>query len=434
MRLRNLIIAAALVLGLSAGVWWANKHPKTANPEPDAASTNIKLADIPASDVSEIDIQKKDAPQVTVKRQSGKWAIVAPQALPADQDAVASMLSNISPISADAIANDKPADVGQYGLTAPPLVVTLVTKNGKTQRLTFGSNLVVGSSTYARVNSDPKVYSVPTSTFTAFDKTPADLRDKRLLPFDQSKVTSVEVASSARDLQFAKNSSGDWQIVKPKPMRADGLAVDELVRKLQDAKMDPALKPEDEQKAAGAYANGLSVAVVHVSDNSGTHSLQIHKNVSDYYGRSDAIPGVYKLNSDLGTDITKSADDFRNKKIFDFGFGDLSKITVNQKTYVRSGSDWKVNGTKLDVGSMQAFIDKLRDLSATSFPTGPMPALTTSISVNPEGGKPPESVTIAKTATGYAAQRANDPTVYGLDAASVNDFLKAASEIKPAGK
>ena len=38
-------------------------------------------------------------------------------------------------------------------------------------------------------------------------------------------------------LEFGKNAQGDWQILQPKPMRADGSQIDELVRKLKDARL-----------------------------------------------------------------------------------------------------------------------------------------------------------------------------------------------------
>lgn len=438
MRVRNLLIAAALLLCLSGAVWWANKHPKAATPDAEATAS-VKVADIPASDVVQLDIAQKAGAAVTLKRENGRWAITAPQPLPADQDAVTAMLSALSPMTADSVVTDNPGDVTQYGLGAPPLTVKVYLKNGRTKTFNFGANLVVGSSAYARIDSDPKVYAVPASAKTSFDKSLADLRDKRLLPFDSAKLATVEVASNKGDVQFAKNASGDWQIVRPQTYRADNLQVDELVRKLGDAKMD-ASDAAAQQKAAAAYQgeDESGVAVVKVTDNSGQHTLQIRKSGGSYYGHSDAVKGFYKLSSDLGTQLDKPADDYRNKKLFDFAFSDLSRISVEQggtaKTYTRSGSDWKLGSAKVDVGKVQALIDKLRDLTAASFLKGPMPPVTVSFSVTTEDNKRTEIVALAKTGAGYAAQRSNDPVVYGLDAPTVDDLLKATAEIKNTGK
>ena len=50
-------------------------------------------------------------------------------------------------------------------------------------------------------------------------------------------------------IEFGKNNQNEWQILKPKPLRADGLQVDELVRKLKVAKMDTSVSDEDAKKA-----------------------------------------------------------------------------------------------------------------------------------------------------------------------------------------
>ena len=88
---------------------------------------------------------------------------------------------------------------------------------------------------YAKIDSDPKVYTVPSFTKASFDKTVNDLRDKRLLTFNQDKLTSVAITGKGATYEFGKNAQGDWQITKPKQMRPDSLQVDDLIRTLKDA-------------------------------------------------------------------------------------------------------------------------------------------------------------------------------------------------------
>ena len=38
------------------------------------------------------------------------------------------------------------------------------------------------------------------------------------------------------------------------------------------------------------------------------------------------VEGIYKVASDLGDGLDKRLDDFRNKKLFDFGFSDPTKV------------------------------------------------------------------------------------------------------------
>ena len=435
MKPRNLLIAAVLLAALSGVVWWAKKHPQpSATGAP--ANTSPKLADIPVAQIQSIDLKKRDGTPVDLARQNEKWVITAPESYPADQDAASSVASSLSPLTADSVVDDNPADLGKYGLKSPSLAVTVHEKNGKSPEILFGDDVPAGSLVYARLDSSPRVYAVSSSVKTSFDKSVNDLRDKRLLTFDSNKLTRAELISGHSDIEFGKNNQGDWEILKPQPYRADSFQVEELLRKLTDAKMDLSGNTEDAKKAAGAFASGHPVATVKVTDASGTQTLDLRKAKDDYYAKSSVVKGIYKVSSDLGKEVEKPLDDFRNKKIFDFGFSDPTKIEVQQgsngKTLTRSGTDWKMNGQTMDPGTVQAFIDKLRDLSAAKFVTSGFTTPALSVAITSNDGKRFEKAEFAKTADGYIARRESEPALYQLDAKSVNDMLDASKAIKPA--
>ncbi len=435
MKPRNLLIAAVLLAALSGVVWWAKKHPQPSATS-GSTSTSPKLADIPDAQIQSIDLKKANGSSVDLARKDGKWVITAPESYPADQDAVSSVASSLSPLTADSIVDDNPADLGKYGLKSPSLTVTVHEKNGKSPEILFGDDVPAGSLVYARLDSSPKVYAVSSSVKTSFDKSVNDLRDKRLLTFDSNKLTRADLISAKSDIEFGKNNQGDWEILKPQPYRADSFQVEELLRKLTDAKMDLSGSTEDASKAASAFASGQQVATVKVTDASGTQILDVRKNKDDYYAKSSVVKGIYKVSSDLGKEVEKPLDDFRNKKIFDFGFSDPTKIDVQQgsngKMLTRSGTDWKMNGKTMDPGTVQALIDKLRDLSATKFVTSGFTTPELSVAVTSNDGKRFEKAEFAKTADGYIARRENEPALYQLDAKSVSDVLDASKAIKPA--
>ena len=262
-----------------------------------------------------------------------------------------------------------------------------------------------------------------------------DLRDKRLLAFDSNNLSRIELASAKSDIEFGKSSANEWQIIKPQPYRADSFQVEELLRKLTDAKMDLSAGADATAKADAAFTSGQPVAATKVSSTSGTQTLDVRKNKEDYYARSTEVKGTYKVPTDLGKQMEKTLDDFRNKKVFDFGFSDPTKIEVSgspgEKTYNRSGTDWKANNQVMDPGSVQAFIDKLRDLAATKFVTSGFTSPIATVAVTSNDGKRYEKVEFAKTGDGYIAHRGNEPALYQLDAKAVNDILEASKVIKP---
>jgi hypothetical protein len=433
MKPRSLVAAAVLLAALSAGVWWAKKHPQSASST--TASNTVKLVNIPADQLQQIDIKKNDGTGIDLKRTNGKWQIIAPATVSADQDAVSGLTSALAPLNADSVVAENGSAGSQYGLNNPSLTVTLNLKNGKKDTVKFGDDAPAGSLVYAKADSDPKIYAVSSSVKSSFDKSVNDLRDKRLLTFNSEKLTSIELTTKKGDLTFGKNNQGDWQIVKPGPYRADSFQVEELVRKLGDARMDLTGAAADEKKDAALFAAGQPVATVKVTDAGGPQSLDVRKNKDDYYAKSSVVAGMYKVSSDLGSSVDKTLADFRNHKIFDFGFSDPTKLEFrngsSDTTYTKSGQDWKSNGKTMDASSVQAVIDQLRDLSATSFPTTGFANPAIDITVTSNDGKRVEKASFTKSGANYIAKREGEPSLYELTGKSVDDALKAFAGIKP---
>jgi len=436
MRLRGLIIAIIVLAGLTGVLYWSTKHqPK----ETTEASADIspKILAIKEADISKVDLKRKGSDEVSLeKNSSGKWQITAPKPLGADQSAVSSMLGTFSSLSSDRLVEEKASSLDQYGLSAPSLEIDLAQKDGKTQKLLLGDDTPAGNSVFAKLGDDPRVFTMPRYDRTSIDKTANDLRDKRLLTVDSDKISQLELIAKKQDIEFDR-SKDQWQIVKPRPLRADGSQVDELVRKLTDAKMDLNGAPADDKKIAAAFAAATVIATAKVTDQSGTQELQVRKNKDDYYAKSSAVTGVYKVGSDLGQGLDKGLDDFRNKKLFDLGFEDPSKIEmhVGSKAYflTKGGEDWwSGNGKKMDADSAQSFVDNVRDLSASKFVDSGFAAPVIDLIVTSNDGKHAEKVLITKQSDAYVAKRENEPALYQLDSKTVEDLQKSADEMKPA--
>jgi len=298
----------------------------------------------------------------------------------------------------------------------------------------IGDDTPAGTAVYAAIAGDARLFALSSYKKNSFDKSTNDLRDKRLLPFDSDKVSSIELTAKKQTVAFGR-SKDEWQIVKPKPFRADRSQVEELLRSLHDAKMDLS-GSEDEKKAAAAFGAGTAFATVRVTDVSGTQELQLRKNKDDYYAKSSAVAGVYKLSSGTGTGLDKSLDDFRNKKLFDFGFAEPEKIEIHDgpKSYLltRSGSDWWSNGAKMDAGAVSALVDKIRDLSASNFAETGFAASVLELAVTSDSGKRVEKVMLAKNGDKYLAKRESEPALYELNSSAVAELQKSATDLKRA--
>jgi hypothetical protein len=433
MKSKGLLIASFLLLVLSGIIWWSNKKAATPDKTP-AASTTVKLLNVPEDQIQSIEIQKRAGDPVRLQRKDSKWQLATPGPFSADPDAVSSMLSSLSSLSSDRTVEEKATSLDQYGLARPAMHLSITDKNKKSTTLLFGDDTPAGSSVYAAIADDLRVFVLSSYKKNSFDKSVSDLRDKRLLPFDSDKVSSVELTAKKQTIAFGR-SKDEWQIVKPKPFRADRSQVEELLRTLRDAKMDLSAT-EDQRKVATAFSSATPFATAKITDVSGTQELQVRKNKDDYYAKSTAVAGVYKIASTTGTGLDKSVDDFKNKKLFDFGFADPDKVELHDgpKSYflTRSGSDWWSNGTKMDAGTASALIDKVRDLSAIHFAETGFSASALDLTVTSDSGKRIEKVSFSKNGDKYLAKRENEPALYELDASVVADLQKFAADLKPA--
>lgn len=437
MKVRGLTVAAVVLAALSGTLYWSN-HRKPAESSVNAsAETPPKILSLNQADVTGIEIKKKDGEKVTLaKNAGGNWQITAPKPLAADNDAVSSMLSTLSYLNSDRLIEEKATNLGQFGLNEPSVEVDITEKSKKTEKLLLGDDTPAGNGAYAALAGDPRVFTIASYNKTSLDKTSKDLRDKRLLKFDSDKLSGLALTTKKQNIEFGRNKD-QWQIVKPKPFRADQFPVEELLRTLHDAKMDLSSN-DDERKVAAAFRSGTPVATAKITDVSGTQELQVRKNKDDYYAQSSAVEGIYKVASSLGTALDKKLDDLRNKKLFDFGFVDPEKVDVHDisKSYSlsHSGSDWWSNGTKMDESGVRTLIDKIRDLSATKFPDSGFGAPLMELSVVSNEGKRVEKVAISKNGERYVAKRENEPALYELDASAVTELQKSATDLKPATK
>jgi hypothetical protein len=314
--------------------------------------------------------------------------------------------------------------------------VDLGTKDGKTSKLLIGDNTPAGSAVYAKLDGDPRLFTMATYSKTAFDKEAKDLRDKRLLPFTQDKLSRVEITAQKQTYEFVKKGESEWQIVRPKAMRADSTQTDDLVRQLNNAQMDLS-GVQDDKKNAAAFASGPGLAIAKVTDQDGTKTLEIRKVKDDYYAKSSAVDGIYKVSKMVGDALNKPVDAYRNKKLFDFGFSDPTHIEVTDggKTSIfdKSGENWMSGGKKMDSTSVQAFSDRLRDLSATKFVDSGFTTPVVTVTVVSNQGKLREKVEFAAAAGGnFLARRDGDASFYELEAGVVKDLRQAVSDVREA--
>lgn len=449
MKLRSLILSTLVLLALIGALYWS-EHRKPADATTASASTAPTILKLDEGSITKLALKARNAEPIVLEKNSGGWQITQPQHLGADQSAVSGVLSTLSSLNSERVIEDKASDLKPYGLAQPAVEADITEKDNKTQQLLLGDDTPAGNAVYAMLAGDPRVFTIASYRKTSIDKNLNDLRDKRLLTVSADKVSRLDLMTKNQEIEFGRNmldhSNDDWQILKPKPLRADSVKVGDLVSKLTDVRMDLTGSSDNSKESASAFAHARPIATAKVTDPAGTQTIEVRKNEvkkngagknnDTYYAKSSVVEGVYKVDSTLGQALDKKLDDFRNKKIFDFGYEEPAKIEIHNGATAyflsRGGADWWWNGKKMDPESVQTLISDLRDLTATKFTESGFAAPTLQLSITAADGKKVENVSIAKSGDGFLAKRENDSTLYFLDSTPVAALQKAADGLKPA--
>lgn len=436
MKFRGLAIACVVLLALCGLLYWSAHH-KTEKKV--SANTSPVILKVDPASVTSVSIHQLDAAPVTLARTpSGAWQITAPKALPADQQTVKDMLSDLAPLNGERIIATNAADLQAYGLDKPSVEIDVAEKNHAQQKLLFGDSTPTGDAAYAMVAGDPRVFTTYLFHKSDLNKSLNDLRDTRLITADPDKMSRIDLIRGKEEIDFDRNSRGNWQIEKPGPYRADLSSVDSLADALSGVRMS--LTGEGSQNPDAGFAHGAPVATAKISAPVGSQTLQIRKNGPHYYAESSVTPGAYLVDSSIFDSLNKQLDSYRNKTVFDFSYNEPDEvdlqITGNNGAAQswdlrRSGNDWWLDGKKMDPDTVENVISSLRDLTATKFATTGFSKPEIEATVTSNRGSLVEKVSIAKSGDQYLAQRANEPTLYVLDPGAITGLETAAKGIHP---
>jgi hypothetical protein len=437
MKMRQLLVATIVLAALAGTLYWSNhRKPATDSVSASPSASNAKVIALTQDDISKLEVKKKDGDDVVLARTGpSAWKITSPKPLVADQETVSTMLYDLSPMDGATLIDDKAGDLKQFGLAEPAAQVTATVKDGKTQTVLLGDETPTGDSAYVMLAGDSKVFAISKNTKANLNKDLKDLRDKRLMPVDFDKISSVEISGAKLHLTFG-STDGKWKVSSPADLRGDTSKMETIVEKLRTSTMDPSTSDAEMKKDASLFASGAPVASIKATDASGSQELQIRKTKDGYYAKTTAMDGVYKVPNELGDAVNKEAADFREKQVFDFGEVDPDKVEMHDgsKAYflTRSSEDWWEDGKKMDALSVQDFLRSIRTLTAAKFATSGFSSPAISLVVTSSDGKRVEKVDVAKAGSGYLAKRGDGPTLYELDAKTIEDLQKAAAGLKQA--
>ena len=404
--MRGLWSTLALVVvlaGLGAYIYFVESKRPAASSSVDGEPAREKFFTVETDKINEVKLTHKG--QTTLLRKGdGGWKIVEPVQVDADPPEAISLAQAISNLESVRPVVDNPADLKQFGLAEPQIVVEFKAEGGAAGSFKLGGKNPTQTEIYAMKGGENKVVLVSSFQESSFNKEPFALRDKKILKFDRDKADALTLNKGAGSLELTRADS-EWKVTRPVPGRSDYSAIEGFLTRLSSANMSKLL----EENAADLAKYGLDKPSMTVSVGSGSAkaTLLVGKTENDQtYAKDASRPMVFTVDSTLQTDLNKGFDDYRKKELFEFRPFGLAKLRAvldapgGPKTYeiekvapAKPGDaeTWKVtrvggSSHNADSAAMDDLLNKLAGIKAESFVTGnaktglDKPALVVSVS------------------------------------------------------
>ncbi len=440
--LTSTIVLVLVLAGLGGYIYFVDSK----RPEPglggDTATAKVYALEVDT--INEVKLTYNGETSLLRKSDSG-WAMVEPVQTEADPAEAISLVQALVNLELVRVLDENPGDLAPFGLAAPSIAVEFKGA-GVSGSLKLGRKTPTQGEMYAQKNGEKAVFLVSSSQDSTFNRTPFNLRDKKILKFDREKADTLTLARAGQSMTLARTGS-EWKVTGPVASRSDYTTVEGLLSQLSSANMSTLVTSDGKDLAK--YGFDQPAMSVTLGAGSAKAVLEVGKTEGGQtYARDAARPLVFTVDTTLQDELNKGFDAFRKKELFELRAFYVTRLRAvldapgGPKTYElekvkgekpTDGESWKVTRVggashTADAAAMDDLLAKLVALKADTFvdtktKTGlDKPALVVSASYD-EGKF--ERVRFGQVGEEAFGSREGEAVVARIDKASMAAAMKA---------
>jgi hypothetical protein len=260
---------------------------------------------INATDCNSIELKNASGEVDAAKGKDG-WQFSKPASTPADEDAIASLLSTVANAKMVTITSEAPEKLGEYGLASPAITFTASDGKGKSATLLVGKK--EGEEYFARDASRPMIFRINQDLYKKVAENYNDLRDKRIARFDTANIAHIEIHNSNGTMACTRTNESAWTFDEPADQKGKPANAEKLFSPLEVARAEEIFDRPAADLAAKLRQPAFEATL---TDKGGKKlTVQISKEYSGFvYARSSEGPAIYKLKAQTLTDLNFKAGD-----------------------------------------------------------------------------------------------------------------------------
>lgn len=459
MRFKSTYILLALAVGLSFFVYFHEIRGGKTREESEEKSKKAILLD--ETKIKSIEITRPGAEPLRAEKKEDGWWLTSPLSVRANEGEIGGMTYQLANLTINQVVSESAADLAAFGLITPEIELKLSTDK-ENYTILFGADTPLGFDAYLQVKGDKRIVSVSRSIKQAVNKQASELRDKRVVVYDQAALAGIEIVTGEVELKFEKDAKG-WRMTAPTAFDT----ADEKIQGILDELTTLEAEEFVPQVVAQSQALGdpsVSITLVIGKDARTRKKLSFWsiENGEKAYTYPEGEAWFYKIASpNIIKDSAHPAQYFREKRVLVFDQFNLSKVvfTPDPKTgeiviEKDDKGDWNI--TKPSSAKGQAlssrifdFIDSLNNIEAVEFIDEALPDNKTGFSAAPtvvlygKGDTDSQVKEIAKLFIGakykesLSYARGSGPQIFAIDIEKLNwpktagDFSKPSPAPQP---
>ncbi|HEX8295002.1 MAG TPA: DUF4340 domain-containing protein [Chthoniobacteraceae bacterium] len=162
----------------------------------------------------------------------------------------------------------------------------------------------------------------------------AQERAGKIVTLDREKVDAISIKNPDAKIELRKDAEGIWRVEEPVKDRADSTLINQLFTAVESLRSDARIGdeksgPDKEQLKEIGLAN--PEIKLHLVSKERTAGLLFGKDAAvegKVYVKTEDSPSAFVIGKDLKDQISKKADDFRDRKLTDLSPGQVNRVAL----------------------------------------------------------------------------------------------------------
>jgi Domain of unknown function (DUF4340) len=303
----GLLALVVVTVGIAVAARWAGKDEAK---KVEAQERREKVFDFDKSHVKSMRLWKDGQLVAVLEKSAGRWTLQAPLKADADEPAVDSIIASLLAMKEKRELPDE-KNASAFGLDKPASEVAITLDDGRALGLQLGIGNRFDNTVYVRKTGESTIRLIDLFARPNLDKTPFDLRDKKVAHLDDSAEPRTIEVTAVKTPYTLTNDAKAWKV--------DGAAADhptaERVWSSLRGLQATAVASEDGGNLA-AFGLDRPKAVVKVLTASGSsRTLLIGQRGVKTYAKSDDSRIVYEIDQQILADIDKEPFELSDKQM-----------------------------------------------------------------------------------------------------------------------